>query len=265
MILSKTTKLDSLPSPFPLPRSLFFLTCASLLGSCALLIVSMLDLGYLSMWLNPCASVITVGYHVGVILIARRRRNPNAPSYFSTVIFSAYLLFLVWFIAFILTIVVLASSYGKAFMVEASRQGFATMHTQRAQIFLTLYEMLVVGGMALRGHAIVRREGPDPDQWRNLESGEVCGLSVRRSGPEIDRSSGCRQCINRATDDRDHEVMGCGHLLKSCEVESGTLRSPRKVLYLPTVLRRGVRGGNRSLACLHYSQPYAYVVLNCQK
>jgi hypothetical protein len=137
----------------------------------------MLDLGYLSMWLNPCASIFTIIYHVGVILIARRRRVPNAPSYFSTVILSAYLLFLVWFIAFILTIVVLATSYGKTFMVEGLRQGPATVHTERAQIFLTLYEMIVVGGMAVRGHAIVRREGPDPEQWRNLESGEVCGIT----------------------------------------------------------------------------------------
>jgi len=135
-------------------------------------------LGYLSMWLNPCASLITMIYHVGVILIARRRRVPDAPSYFSTAIFSAYLLVLIWLIAFILTVVVLASGHVNGFKVEGLQQGAASVHTQRAQIFLTLYEMSVVGGMAVTGHAIVRKEGPDPEGWRNLESGEVCDVSL---------------------------------------------------------------------------------------
>lgn len=175
----KLTKADLPPSPFPLPRSLFLFTCTSLLGSFLLFIISMLDLGYLSMWVNPCASLITIIYHVGVILIARRKRVPDAPSYFSTAIFSAYLLVFVWFIAFVLTLGVLVSSHGNTFKVGGLGQGPANVHTQRAQIFLTLYEMLVMGGMAVTGHAIVRKEGPNPEEWRNLESGDAAaGVSV---------------------------------------------------------------------------------------
>ena len=135
----------------------------------------MLDLGYLSMWFNPCASIITIIYHMGVLLIACRPRVPNAPSYFSTAIFSAYLLVVAWFIAFILTIVVLASHHVGSYQVADLRGLPANMHTQRLQVVLTFYEMVVLGGMALRGHAIVRKEGPDPGSWRNLENGQVWG------------------------------------------------------------------------------------------
>lgn len=137
----------------------------------------MLDLGYLSMWFNPCASIITIIYHIAVILIARRKVVPNSPSYFSTAIFSAYIMVIMWFIAFILTVVVLATS-GNVFQMEVLRDGPANVHTQRVQIFLTLYEMLVVGGIAVTGHVIVWKEGPDPEGWRNLESGEVGVISL---------------------------------------------------------------------------------------
>jgi hypothetical protein len=214
MTLPKLTKVDLPPSSFPLPRSLFLFTCASLLGSCLLFIISMLDLGYLSMWVNPCASIITVIYHIGVILIARRKRVPNAPSYFSTAIFSAYLMALVWFIGFILTLVVLVSGPGNAFKVVGLGQGAANVYTERAQIFLTLYELLVVGGMAVTGHAIVRKEGPDPEAWRNLETGEVCGASLCSIFEyKVDHSSGC--CC-RTSDDRGYEMMDDRHLLKPC-------------------------------------------------
>ena len=139
------TNADALPLSFSLPRSIFLFTCASLLGSCVLLIISMLDLGYLSMWVNPCASIITIIYHICVILISRRKRVPNAPSYFSTAIFSAYLLVIVWITAFILTTVVLVSSHGNAFRALGLQQGPASVYTHRAQIALTLYELLVVG------------------------------------------------------------------------------------------------------------------------
>lgn len=167
-------------SPLPLPRSLFLFTCASLFGSCLLLIISMLDLGYLSMWLNPCASIFTIIYHIGTMLISRRKRNEAAPSYFSTTIFTGYLLALVWLVAFLLTVMVVASGRVEYFNVEWLRQqGLpVTVHSQRLQIFLTLYQMFVVGGMAVKGHTIVRREGPDPSDWRNLECNKVCNIAT---------------------------------------------------------------------------------------
>lgn len=168
------SKVTLPPSPLPLPRSLFLFTCASLFGAWLLLIISILDLGYLSMWLNPPASVFTILYHIGVLLVSRRKRAADAPSYFSTTIFSAYLMSIVWLVAFILTIVVLASN--RYYSVEdLQHQGLpVTVHSQRVQVVLTLYEMLVVGGMAVKGHSIVEREGPDPFEWRNLENGKVC-------------------------------------------------------------------------------------------
>jgi hypothetical protein len=193
------------PSPLPLPRSLFLFTCASLFGSCLLLIISMLDLGYLSMWLNPCASIFTIIYHVGMLLISRRQRSETAPSYFSTTIFTGYLLTLVWFVAFILTVVVIASGHVEHYKVEWLRQhGLpATVHSQRFQILLTLYQMFVVGGMAVKGHTIVEREGPDPYEWRNLEHNKVCSSvpqSANKSVYEVRNSPGRRN-------ERDHEMI----------------------------------------------------------
>lgn len=53
-----------------------------------------------------------------------------------------------------------------------------TVHTQRAQVALTLYEMLMVGGMAARGHAIVASKGPDPPDWRYEGDSKVCCCSI---------------------------------------------------------------------------------------
>ncbi|KAG6916708.1 hypothetical protein DXG01_005657 [Tephrocybe rancida] len=131
----------------------------------------MLDLGYLSMRLNPCIAIYTLLYHLGVLLIGRRKRTPEAPSYFSTAVFSGYLLATVWLVSFILTVVVLARGNQVYYHVEWLRQqGLpVNVHTQRVQVFLTLYETVIIGGMSLRGHAIVYAEGPDPHDWRYAE------------------------------------------------------------------------------------------------
>lgn len=126
------------------------------------------------MRLNPCISVYTIVYHIGVVLIARRNRVPDAPSYFSTTIFSAYLLSVIWLVAFILTIAVLVSTNVMYQVVWLRAQGLpVTVHSQRVQVVLTLYEVVMVGGMALKGHSIVESEGPDPPDWRNTGGGKV--------------------------------------------------------------------------------------------
>jgi len=131
----------------------------------------MLDLGYLSLWLTPCASVYTIIYHIGVLLIAHRKRVPNNPSYFSTAIFSGYLLAAIWLAAFISTIIVLALSHVEYYQVSRlQQQGLpATVSTQKIQIILSLYQFAVVGGMAVKGHSIVAKNGPDPPDWRYTE------------------------------------------------------------------------------------------------
>ncbi|RDB19956.1 hypothetical protein Hypma_012739 [Hypsizygus marmoreus] len=157
--------------PLALPRSLLILICLSLLGSCLTLVISMLDLGYLSMWLAPCVAIYTLIFHIGTILIARRPRVPDAPSYFSTAIFCGYLLALIWLVAFILTLLVLMSSQVAYHQVSYLQQhGLpCTVHTQRIQVFLTVYEVVMVGGFAVKGHSIVESEGPDPHNWRYAE------------------------------------------------------------------------------------------------
>jgi len=180
---SSRRNMQTIDGGRPLPRSWFFFTCASLLGATALLIISMLDLGYLSMHLNPCVSLYTLLYHVGVILIARQRLNPDAPSYFSTAIFTGYLMAIVWMVAFVLTIVKLASSRnerGEYPEIAFLRQNGLPVHvwTQRVQVVLTLYELVMVGGMAARGHGMVKVHGPDPPDWRYEDGGKVCSSSM---------------------------------------------------------------------------------------
>jgi len=150
-----------------MPRSWIFLTCASLLGTTTLLVISLLDLGYLSLWANPCIAIYTYVYHAGVIFIAFRKRHATTPSYFSTVIICGYILALLWLGALVATIVVLATADNAGAIASLRAHGLpVNVNTQRVQVFLTLYEIVVVGGMAAKGHAIVRIYGPDPPDWR---------------------------------------------------------------------------------------------------
>jgi len=168
IVASISPAKDPSAAPLPLPRSILLFTCASLFGATLTLIISMLDLGYLSLWLNPCASVYTIIYHIGVLLIAHRKRVPDNPSYFSTAIFSGYLLAAIWLAAFISTIVVLATTHVDFHIFRG--QGFpATVGTQRVQVILSLYEFAVVGGMTIKGHSIVAKHGSDPPDWRYTE------------------------------------------------------------------------------------------------
>ncbi|KAJ7180318.1 hypothetical protein C8R43DRAFT_972603 [Mycena crocata] len=57
---SQTTSMNTL-------TQLFFLTCISLFTSFILLVVSMLDMGLLSLWINPCASLFAFIQHVNFI------------------------------------------------------------------------------------------------------------------------------------------------------------------------------------------------------
>ncbi|KAG5342292.1 hypothetical protein C0989_003421 [Termitomyces sp. Mn162] len=134
------------------------------------------------MRLNPCVSVCTLLYHLGFVLVGLRRRTPDGPSYFSTAVFSAYLLTVVWLVAFILTIAVLAlHGHSPYYQVAWLRQQglHVNVHTQRVQVFLTLYETIMMGALGLKGHAIVHHEGPDPHDWRYAEQVKVDVESVR--------------------------------------------------------------------------------------
>lgn len=129
----------------------------------------MLDLGVFSLWINPPLSLFTIVYHASVLVLSQRKRKAEEPSYFSTVTICAYILAIVWFVAFIVTVVVLASYKGDYRVESLQHRGLpVSVETQRLQIFLTLFEFIVVGGIGMKGHMIARSEG-DPASWRPEE------------------------------------------------------------------------------------------------
>ncbi|KIL70215.1 hypothetical protein M378DRAFT_609815 [Amanita muscaria Koide BX008] len=159
--------------PAPVPRfnlplilPLFILTCVSLLFSLILFILSMLDLGYLSMWMNPTMALITIIFHVTVLVLSRKRAAHDS-TFFSAVVVCAYLLGVVWFVAFILTNIVAAVKSDRFFgLDELKGNGLpATIGSQRGQIILTLFETVVLEAFAIKGHLAVREKN-DPEDWR---------------------------------------------------------------------------------------------------
>lgn len=150
-----------------IPRSLFYLTCSALIVTFILLLVSLLDLGYCSLWLTPPLCVLTLIYFIGVLIVSRMQRTVEKPTYFPTVVFVGYIMTSLWLIASILTIVVFAVY---PHMVDAlKQQGLhsVTVGLQRFECFLCLVDFGIIGGFTLRSHVIAMEEG-DPENWRVL-------------------------------------------------------------------------------------------------
>ncbi|KAF8351605.1 hypothetical protein F5887DRAFT_938297 [Amanita rubescens] len=143
-------------SNLPLPLPLFILTIISLTFSWLLVVLSMLDLGYLSMWMNPTMSFLT-----------RKKRTTKDPTYFSTIIVCAYLFGIVWFVAFIITNVILASNNDRFYNLgDVKKMGLpASVGSQRAQVIFALFETVVLEAFAIKGHLIIKETG-DPEDWR---------------------------------------------------------------------------------------------------
>ncbi|KAF8742485.1 hypothetical protein AX14_004346 [Amanita brunnescens Koide BX004] len=162
------TNIPPLPhSNLPLPLPLFILTVISLTFSWLLLVLSMLDLGYLSMWMNPTMAFLTVGYHLAVLLLSRTKRTAKDPTYFSTTVVCAYLFGIAWFVAFIITNVVLTVKDDR-FINLADVKNMrlpASVGSQRAQVIFTLFEAVILEAFAIKGHLIIRESG-DPEDWR---------------------------------------------------------------------------------------------------
>ncbi|KAF5358967.1 hypothetical protein D9758_004784 [Tetrapyrgos nigripes] len=148
-----------------LPRSLFYLTCVSIFNAFLLLLISCLDLGYFSYWMNPPLSLITIIYHCLVLLVARQKRRPEDPSYFSTAIVCAYLLALLWLAALIATIVSLAVK--KSNYVEVVSHGGlpVSVFTQRFQCVSCIFGLALVSAIGVKGNMIANEDG-DPPNWR---------------------------------------------------------------------------------------------------
>lgn len=149
----------------PLPRSLFYLTCVSILNAFLLLLISCLDLGYFSYWMNPPLSLITIIYHCVVLLVARRKRKPEDPSYFSTAIMCAYILAIFWLAALIATIVSLAVSKANYAEILSHNRLPVSVFTQRFQCALDVFGVALVGSVGVKGNMIANEDG-DPPNWR---------------------------------------------------------------------------------------------------
>lgn len=172
LVLSSLADPATFPHPIKqnavtIPRSLFYLSTSSIVISLILLIVSLLDLGYFSLWMTPPVSLVTLMYFAGVLILSRMERTEEDPTYFSTVVLIGYLMTLLWLIAFILTIVVFAAY---PHIVEALRQqGLHTVTAglQRFECILCITNLGLVGGFTARSHTIAMVDG-QPENWRIL-------------------------------------------------------------------------------------------------
>ncbi|KAJ3848788.1 hypothetical protein EV368DRAFT_86230 [Lentinula lateritia] len=148
-----------------IPRSLLYIIVSSIFISFLLLIVSLLDLGYCSLWLTPPLCLFTLLYFTGVLVLSRMERTIEEPTYFPTVVFVGYIMTIIWLVSFILTVVVFAAY---PHMVDALRQQglhTASVGLQRFQCLLCMTNLGLVGGFTARSHVIAMEEG-DPENWR---------------------------------------------------------------------------------------------------
>ncbi|KAF8915805.1 hypothetical protein CPB85DRAFT_1432518 [Mucidula mucida] len=154
-------------APLPMPRSLFYLTCTSLFFTTIALIASALDYGVLSLWVTPPTCVITYIFHITVMVLSRRPRNVENPSYFSTVIVCTYIIAVLWCTAFVTTMTVLLG-YKDVFTPEVLHGHYGlptTRDTQRLQCALAAFELATIVALGVQGHLIASKEG-DPTSWR---------------------------------------------------------------------------------------------------
>lgn len=169
-------------APLGLPPVLFIPYVFSSFTSLVLLLLSLLDLGYLSLWLIPPLSLFTLLSHAAFPILARTPRTQAAPSYFSTIIVCVYILATAWFIAFIAVLVIAAIKDRWKWnlkMIEDSG-GAATMGTQVAQIVLSCLEVGLLVTFTVKAHRRIIDNG-EPESWRPPapeEDKTIIGLST---------------------------------------------------------------------------------------
>lgn len=119
-------------------------------------------------------SFLTVGYHLVVLVLSRMKRTTSDPTYFSTIVVCAYLFGIVWFVAFIITNVILTVKNDRFFnLTDVKNMGLpASVGSQRAQVVFALFEAFTMEALAIKGHLIIRESG-DPEDWRP----RVCTIS----------------------------------------------------------------------------------------
>lgn len=160
-------KLKAGIAPLGLPLLLFILYVSSSFTSLLLLLLSLLDLGYLSLWLIPPLSIFTLVSHAAFPFLARAPRTEAAPSYFSTLVVCAYVLAIAWFIAFVAALAVAAMKgrWRWSLQVVEDSGGAATIGTQAAQVVLSCLEVGLLVTFAVKAHRRVIYSG-EPESWR---------------------------------------------------------------------------------------------------
>jgi hypothetical protein len=132
-------------------RTVHILTIMSFVGSILVFVLSMLDLGFASLWTNPVISPLTIIYHIVILVLQakdNRSRASASPQYPTAKVGSvviAYLLACAWLVP-VFTLVFMGGLWGD-FLPDTKPQA-ANKTTVSFQLIFTVVECLLVLAIA---------------------------------------------------------------------------------------------------------------------
>ncbi|KAH8830396.1 hypothetical protein DL96DRAFT_940184 [Flagelloscypha sp. PMI_526] len=137
-------------------------------------VLSLLDIGILSFYLNPCFAIFTLLLNGSILLVARRSRKLDSPSFFWTAVICQDLLAVLWLAAHIVTVAVIAlpslrTLYNPALVRHHGLPAYFPV--QVCQAVVTALETMVVVAWSIKGHLLMGKEketGEDV-RWRKIE------------------------------------------------------------------------------------------------
>ncbi|KAJ7721158.1 hypothetical protein DFH07DRAFT_932888 [Mycena maculata] len=135
----------------PPPKSLLLLNCLSLGIAILTLIISLVDLGILSVWMNSSASVFTIIYHSTLLLMSRN--GPESGVMHSVpAIALAYMLSVAWLGAFAVMVIIASGNDPSEINLFNSNIQFPewAKNTQQIQFILVPTEFSLLGDIAIR-------------------------------------------------------------------------------------------------------------------
>ncbi|TFK43704.1 hypothetical protein BDQ12DRAFT_675419 [Crucibulum laeve] len=137
------------PTP-PLPGSIRLLTWMSLFLILMILILSLLDFGLLSCFINPIAAVLNMIYHL-TVLLATHFRPAKAAAFTVTAISLGFLLSLTWLSAFLVMVFVALKGGAACDLFGLDIQFSNTViSTQRIQLLFTMLEFAIMVDLSIR-------------------------------------------------------------------------------------------------------------------
>lgn len=150
----------------PMPRPIFYLTCASSLNTFLILPVSFLDYGGFSLFVTPPMAIFTLLYHATVFVVSQRPRKKDRPTYYSTMILFTFFLNIGWIIAVVTTALVLFTPNHDFAPIKLKAQGLPVSEVgQYFQFAATILECMLILAIGVKGLMIANEEG-EPDSWR---------------------------------------------------------------------------------------------------